>query len=380
MGPGQYGPYAASQANADLLPVSNGGRPAIRHPSMSAPGQAPPHGSVPYSPYPAPMPGRDGMLPAYAPPHVASGPSRPWPEDEYLTDGGDRDHPVRVGSDWRVDGLETEDTVAHYDTIDGRVVVEASNPVHIYSPRFASVRQVVGSRAGEGWIMPNGVTQPEQLAGTGGTRIIDERSQNAGLEGARTTNIANQFRTQQHEGVFSGHLLPTGFDNSFKPYENLGAIRNGDLRNTDMARLASASLAAFTWQNEQAVQVTLNAQTAAVEVGSEGTAIIYTVDGPPGEPKLQIIKVASAEHALPGEVIDFTLRFDNVGTEVIGNVTILDNLTTRLEYVEGSAQCDMETNFSVEPNVGDSLALRWEIIDPLQPGEGGIVRFQCRVR
>jgi hypothetical protein len=59
---------------------------------------------------------------------------------------------------------------------------------------------------------------------------------------------------------------------------------------------------------------------------------------------------------------------------------LVDNLTTRLEYVPGSAQASVKAAFAVEPNEGESLVLRWEIDDPLDPGEGGIVRFRCRVR
>jgi hypothetical protein len=33
-----------------------------------------------------------------------------------------------------------------------------------------------------------------------------------------------------------------------------------------------------------------------------------------------------------------------------------------------------------EPNEAGSLNLRFEILDPLKPGDGGIVRFRCRVR
>ena len=43
----------------------------------------------------------------------------PWPEDEYLCDGGDELPSVEVRPDWSVDGLELEDTVVHYDTLDG---------------------------------------------------------------------------------------------------------------------------------------------------------------------------------------------------------------------------------------------------------------------
>ena len=49
----------------------------------------------------------------------------------------------RWRQDWQVRGLEPEDTVAHFDTLDGRTLVEPSNRVYLYAPRFGSVRKVV---------------------------------------------------------------------------------------------------------------------------------------------------------------------------------------------------------------------------------------------
>ena len=66
------------------------------------------------------------------------------PSDEFLFDGGDRERKVRVGSDWTVFGLDQEDTVVHFDTIQGETIVEASNREAIYAPRFAAVRKVHG--------------------------------------------------------------------------------------------------------------------------------------------------------------------------------------------------------------------------------------------
>ena len=51
-------------------------------------------------------------------------------------------------------------------------------------------------------------------------------------------------------------------------------------------------------------------------------------------------------------------------------MTVVDNLTTRLEYLPDSAQCSLNADFFTEVNEGDSLVLRWEIIDPLEVGEG----------
>ena len=100
----------------------------------------------------------------------------------------------------------------------------------------------------------------------------------------------------------------------------------------------------------------------------------------PGNPRLRLIKVASTPFAQPGDEVDFTLRFDNVGNQTLTKVAIVDNLTTRLEYIPQSAQCSRSAKFSTLPNQGDSLVVRCELSDPLKPGEGGAVRFHCRVR
>ena len=78
--------------------------------------------------------------------------------------------------------------------------------------------------------------------------------------------------------------------------------------------------------------------------------------------------------------MEFAIRFDNLGGQVIGNVTIIDSLTTRLEFIEGSAQSSLPGDFYVEPNEAGSLVLHFEVTDPLEPGQGGMVTFQCRVR
>ena len=61
-------------------------------------------------------------------------------------------------------------------------------------------------------------------------------------------------------------------------------------------------------------------------------------------------------------------------------MTILDNLTTRLEYVPDSAQSSLEATSAPSPTSAGSQVLRWEIKDPLPAGQGGVVRFRCRVR
>ena len=64
---------------------------------------------------------------------------QPWP-DEVLIDGGDRDLGVVIKdleNSWEIRGLDTEDTVAHYNSLDGCRCIEKSNRVAIYAPRFS---------------------------------------------------------------------------------------------------------------------------------------------------------------------------------------------------------------------------------------------------
>ena len=80
------------------------------------------------------------------------------------------------------------------------------------------------------------------------------------------------------------------------------------------------------------------------ETGTEKAAAVYTLR-PPDNPRLRIVKVASTAFAEPGDEVDFTIRFDNVGDQTIHNVAILDSLSTRLEYIPDSAQCSRKAQF-----------------------------------
>lgn len=364
-----------------------------RHPGVAAPC---PTGEVPDYPMGLPpeaysgMPGEAvAMVDPNAPPHpyevtgawAPPGFAQPWPDDEYLYDGGDSGVPATVDRDWQVQGVRTEDTIAVYDTLAGDRVVQPSNRVHIYAPRFGAVRQVEGlllNQQNEGLIadgMPVELGRYEDVDGA--TTSI----QNLQPDRQIVTRRADALRVRQGEGVVSTRIGPIDlYEHDFKPYEDLTVIRLGTFKGAEMARLAAGVEAAITWSGDEGVQVVLDRQAAAADVSDQKVEIVYTVNEPPANPKLRIVKVASTQFAQPGDEIDFTLRFDNVGNQRIGNVTIIDSLTPRLAYVEGSAKSSLPASFSTQYNEGDSLVLRWEIADPLNPEEGGVLRFRCRVR
>ena len=81
-----------------------------------------------------------------------------------------------------------------------------------------------------------------------------------------------------------------------------------------------------------------------------------------------------------GDVVTVTLRFSNPTTEEMTDIVIADNLTPRLEYIEGTAKSDRAAAFTTVPNGSGSLVLRWAVDGKLMPGESGKITFQVRIR
>lgn len=321
----------------------------------------------------APMAGPPG---AWRPPGIAGR----WPYNEYLCDGGDQGAAVEVARDWTVRGLDQEDTVAHYDTVDGRTEIQPSNPVCVYAPRFAAVRQISGALVHEVHDRLADINLPVQAS------VREDRGTPTTLlqpvEPGRYVRAAGPqlFRERVRGESTDGAVRLAECDMRFRQHEDFQLIRTGVFDNNEKARLAERLAAAAAWSENQAAQVALESMTASIGTNDVALQSVVRYDLPPGKPRLRVVKVASKQSAQPGDEIEFTIRFDNVGDQTVGNVTIVDSLTTRLEYVPDSAQCDREAAFGTQENEGESLVLRWEIRSALKVGEGGIIRFTCRVR
>jgi uncharacterized repeat protein (TIGR01451 family) len=299
--------------------------------------------------------------------------------DEYIYDGGDRNAKTTVAADWRIQGLDTQDTIVHFDTLAGKRIVTESNRVQIYSPRFAAVRLVSGA------ISANSIDAARSAR-------RDIANFEASQDQASTTTLQNvqprrNFNFQGASGLLHSTRGVTVDDvwsvqsmsRVLKSYEDFQIIRTGEMENAEKARLGIRIDAAQSWDSDLHVQVT-EGRVKPIVVRDTIVAAETVLDGRSQRPMIRLYKVASTGYARPGEEVEFTIRFDNIGNEPIGNVTIVDNLTTRLEYIPDSAQCSKPGEFKTEPNADDSQTLRWEITDPLDPNDGGIIRFRCRVR
>ncbi len=100
----------------------------------------------------------------------------------------------------------------------------------------------------------------------------------------------------------------------------------------------------------------------------------------PDAGRLRLCKMADKSDALPGDVVTFFLRVDNVGDSEVHNVILTDSLVTRLEYVPDSQKCSTKADFSIQPNDARSEQLTWKLSEPLKVGEGATIEFKCRVR
>ena len=263
--------------------------------------------------------------------------------------------------------------------MDGGISVEPSNKVCLYSPRFESVRQVVDVEIDQQRNRATGVNEPikPMVPRTSELVVLNTLNQQAFRDIG--TNPAGQIRSRKTQATLYAELRPKGFDNFYRVYENVAVVRTGIYVGHEEAIVARGTQAAIAWSHKQAVQVILDNQAAGATVVSQKPQETFTIGSAPN-PRLRLIKLASTPVAEPGDEVSFTLRFDNVGNQPIGSVQIIDSLTTRLEFVPGSAQCSLKANFSTQPNEGESLVVRCLLSDPLPPGKGGVFRFRCIVR
>lgn len=302
----------------------------------------------------------------------------PGDPNEYLCDGGDRMPEARVLLSDDVGGLGLEDTIVHYETGDRLTHVRPSNRVCVYAPRYAAIRKVTAAVTGQNIIatqrvdLPNGPANLDlrQPSSAVMLPVGPERNVRAiGLDALRERN----------RGVPAENVMqPLLAADVIAVLQGLSIIERGILREADKPWLANGAQAAIAWASEEGPQVVVDEEVVSFAIQDQKPDELSIVEV--GEGRVRLIKLADRKNALPGEFVHFVLRFDNVGDQPVSKVAILDNLTTRLEYVDGSQTCTKGAKFSVRENEGASLRLRWELTETLDIGEGCVIRFKCKVR
>ena len=299
--------------------------------------------------------------------------------DEFICDGCDRLPQARVDGNWKVSGLGIEDTIGHFDTLEGETIVVPSNRVCIYSPRFAAVRKVYNLGHSNSSTSLASFRKKNYSEQTRGHELSSSSLQQLRLQSNKASYRANSFKDHARSTVVDNTIQLVGSYATLKAFGNLQLIKFGRFENTESARLNLGMQSALAWDIDVASQMTVkNAQ--AVIVNDISTIQEVVASESESHPTLRLCKLASRISAKPGEEVDFTIRFDNVGSERIGNVTIIDNLSPRLEFMPKSASCTLDARLVTTLNEAGSLRLSWEITKPIDKATGGVIQFKCRVR
>ena len=287
---------------------------------------------------------------------------------------------VQVDTDFNVMGLQTEDTIGHFDTLDGRRIVTPSNRVAIYAPRFGAVGRVDGVYKANLNLPVGAFEEKTPIASARSADDPTTTKQNLAIKRYAASKRASGF-IDQTRGVLSNNVTHLfGIRNTFEAYEDLSLIRFGKFSSAETARLRLGLMSASVWEDKLGLQVTVKKAQPVIVRDVKTVEQLLSIKSDDGTAILRVTKIASKIAARAGDFVEFTIRYDNLSGKKIGNVTIIDNLTRRLEYVPKSSESSLKADFINERNEADSLMLRWEIIDPVEPHSGGVIRFKCRVR
>ncbi|MDB4637730.1 MAG: hypothetical protein P8M30_02150 [Planctomycetaceae bacterium] len=301
--------------------------------------------------------------------------------DEYISDGGDRGLPFHY-EDGRYAGFESADTIVEYKDHTGESEVKVTNRVSVYSPRFAAVRTV--SVPSEGTVSQFasgadktlklhdlnagiGSTLHNEYASAGGVRM---RARPSGLEGESDPDTVGQITTAGRN------------DKLQNIFQNLLFLSTGRFEQSEAATLAEHMNAAEQWTRHLSPTITAHTSSGnQVEARFKPMEIVGLEDSRKTRGELQIVKLADKKVAVAGDVITFTLRYDNLGDFELKSIRIVDNLTPRLEYIEGSVSFgDREGTLQSYDNNEGSLILQFKLNEDLPGHTGGVITFQTRVR
>lgn len=299
--------------------------------------------------------------------------------DEYLCDGGDRDIPVHYDTYMR-QGLDTEDTVGEFTDTVGKEHVRPTNKVCLYAPRLSSVRTV--SRPHEGMML-------DEVAGVGGAVIsnqydtklrVAQHTKNQMTGRVLVRSRASGLESEQLQGDVSQAKHLAIHDKLLNVYQDLTFVKFGRVETTDAARLNYGIQASLVWSRELYPVIAAKTDAAMTGTYEAHVATIVGIDEKSTPGDLRVVKLADKDTAQPGDIVEFTIRYDNKGGDTVYHVRIADNLTPRLAYVDDSATSDREGRLVVQDNGEGSLVLIWELTQPLPAKTGGVVSFKARVR
>ncbi len=299
--------------------------------------------------------------------------------NEYIFDGGDQEPSVVVKKDWTAAGVDPTDTVIYYETLGGQVCVKPSNRVPIYAPRFGAVRQVTGVTLAARAVGTERMLAPVSPANIREADLAGNVTVPIAPHGEQQVGMLDAFQENRLGVPIAQVVPPARMSETIVMFEDITFFATGEMIYDEVPVLGRVLANAREWYNPESVEVVIDGQQAALVVDAKRAQDVHVYEMP-DKCAMRICKAASHTIANSGDIVRFTIRFDNVGPKPLGNAVVMDSLSARLEYIEGSQQCSVDAKFSTDANDVGSQVLRWEIDEAISPSAGGVISFDCRVR
>ena len=313
---------------------------------------------------------------------IAASPYADYFPDEYIFDGGDRDAPSGY-VDGQRSGFDTEDTVAKFVDHTGDARTSPSNRVAVYAPRFGSVRTVTSLVADTKVDKAAGARDAQSVGNIKTGNAAQENVHDTILSGLESRNRVDGMaaatppmqarRTdsiEQHRKVDEGH--------EGRQYSSSGAMQ----RNQALV-LQQQIQNAIAWTRDEYPVLTASTVSASkIKATLKVQQTIGLEDERKTRGQIHVVKLADRDMAQSGDTITFTIRFQNTGDFDVYDVSIVDNLTPRLDYLPGTAKIDGDHpgEVVIEDNGEGSKVLTFNLDNALKGHDAGEITFDARVR
>ena len=306
----------------------------------------------------------------------------PTPEvqgDEYVCDGGD-EYPRAHLLYGEIKGVGLEDTVGAFTDEEGVVHLRPSTKTCIYTPRFAAVRTVTAPQLDLAINRASGHHDRYAVGALEARAVIDEKRQADEARGLLMRSRASGVEAKAGDGLLDQAVKANSHVKLAGPHEDLRFIQQGQFDRVSQAVIDLGVDAAIEWSaGRRPVVVAKDIASQTIIAHASVKEFVGTEDRrKPGD--LRVIKLADKASAHPGEIVTFTIRIENPGEKDLFEVRLVDHLSPRLEFVDGSVNSDLDGQITNEFTEAGGQMLTFQFDNPLPAGGTGFVSFQTRVR
>jgi uncharacterized repeat protein (TIGR01451 family) len=253
-----------------------------------------------------------------------------------------------------------------------------SNCACVYSPRFASVREIIRPLEEASPVGPGGLAADTVVEADVGRQPVWGSTQRIAPEAARKAQPGVAVEERLPPLAVDQAEIPHAEENAELPAERIADDQPEALLRTQRPLLKVGFDVPMAWTCVRAANVLLNDQTPDVISADRGTATLRFEE--PGRCELTLCKRSGSDTARIGEELDFTIYLLNSGDRPLTDIVLVDALPRRLELLPKTAASSLTADFTTETGDDGSVVLKWRFTGTLQPGEAGFVRFRTVVR